>query len=447
MSDDMGAYDFSCYKGTNPTHTPNIDKLAETGIQFRTAYATSLCTPSRAMIMTGKYATRTGIYCNWSMYNVRQAEFYKHTRFQQIMKESGYATALAGKWNGYVEFGEYWGKWDQCNPEYFDESLIWPRTTSFVPDSMVYEGETVQYTDHFDASRYWQPLLLKNGTYLPTSPDDYAPDMFCDFLIDFMKRHSEGEQPFFIYYPMCLPHGEPGRKNPQPPTPGGEKNMREYVDVVVGRLVRAVDELDLRDNTIIIFTSDNGSGSPPRGKNTSCEPAFWVPFIVNCPGKVPASGLIDEMVSLADVFPTFVELAGASYEEEIDGISFLPVLEGKPGKREYLYSYIAGEQIVRDRRWLLEQVHESREGTFWDCGDITAGSSRDNPVDFYKNVSDSDDPEVLAARERFNEILLKYKPPAGIPFSWEARRDSTLAEWARVHGEIPVTFEKSKFTK
>lgn len=441
MADDIGAFDFSCYGGTIMQST-HIDHLAQTGVQFRTAYATSLCTPTRAMIMTGKYATRTGVYGNWGDWNVNQDQFYKHDNFLKILQQAGYQTAIAGKFDNYVEFGKDWGTFDKRTLDHCDVSCIWPRDTRFVPQGQKFAGETVQYGDHFDTSRYYQPLILQNGKYRPTTKDEYAPDIFTQFLSDFFKTSAGSDRPFFAYYSMVLPHGDPGLKDPNPRPPDPSKSMFEYVDVCVGRIVDALDEFGLRDNTVIIFTSDNGSGAPPRGKNTSAEPAFWVPLIVNCPARIPARGLVDEMASLADIFPTMADLADARYHQEIDGLSFLPVLEGKPGERDYVFSYIAGERIIRDRRWLWEQIHETRPGTFWDCGNITAGSSRTDPNKFYKNVTGSKAPEVLAARARFEKILKKYPAPSGVPFSWEARRAESFRRWEEKVGHKIKSYEK-----
>ena len=131
------------------------------------------------------------------------------------------------------------------------------------------------------------------------------------------------------------------------------------------------------------------------------------------------------------------DLAGAEIEEEIDGISIIPVLDGKPGTRDYLFSYVAGERIIRDKNWLLEQIHESRPATFWDCTNSqVAQAGSDDPNNFYKNVSNSKSPDVIAARKRLERILEQYPAPAGVPFSWEARRDSS---YKRAGKELPKT--------
>jgi arylsulfatase A-like enzyme len=427
MADDMDAADLGCY-GAEHISTPNLDELARTGIQFRTAYATSLCGPTRSMLLSGKYATRTGHWCNWSYFNTGSVDPLTDETFYSILHEVGYRTVVAGKWS-----------WDKPRPVHFDESCIYARTIDHLPAGAVYDGYVSDDPLWKAGARYWYPLVLQNGEHLPTTDKDYGPEIFCDYLVDFMKRHSDGGQPLLMYYPMVIPHAEDARKSEQmgfPPTPdpehpgrtidGGYDGMKAYVDVLMGRLVDGLEKAGIRDNTLVIFTTDNGSYGP-RGKGTTCEPGSWVPFIVNCPGMIPAGGPVDEMASLADILPTFAELAGAEYSGEIDGISFIPVLEGKPGKRDHLFSYLGSEVILRDRRWLLEHNYDEEDpGIFWDCGTITAGNCKEDPSRYYRNVTGSDDPEVLAAKERFMDLLGRYEVPEGIPRTWKERREYQL---------------------
>ncbi len=430
MADDASAQDFSCYGGTNPLQTPNVDKLAKTGVQFRTAYATPLCGPSRALLLSGKYATRTGHWCNWGAFNTGSVNSVEGQTFYRLLHDAGYKTAVTGKWS-----------WDRPNtPAHCDEACIWPREVEQLTDEMKAQYKGPVGTDPLwhATSRYWQPCVLKNGELMPTTPDDYGPDIYTDFVIDFAKRSSESGKPFMVYYPMVLPHGadelRPGKIFPPTPDPdnkgekidGGVKGMKAYVDHIVGRIVKGLDENGLRENTIVIFTTDNG-GYGNRGKSTVCEPGVWVPFIVNCPEKIAARGMVDEMASLADILPTFAEFAGATLTEEVDGMSFVPVLEGKPGKRDHLFTYLGSEVTLRDRRWMLERYFDKdNPGKFWDCGDITAGGPDDEPNKFYKDVTDSKKPEVVAAKEKFMKLLAQYPVPQGIPRTWAERREAEL---------------------
>ena len=413
MADDMSAQDFSCYGGTSPVDTPNTDKLAKTGVQFRTAYAAAECAPSRFMLWSGQYAHRTGVWCNHSVGTFNHA---KDTSTFSIMHDAGYRTCAVGKTHGVP---------------HFDQWCIWPMLLSAVPGAeKVYEGERTNDIWPGSTTCYWQPFLVQNGKYLPTKPDDYGPDIFCDFVIDFIKQNKNSDQPFLVYYSEFLPHANTACKNECPPTPdpdnpgkkidGGVKQMKKYFDHQVGRVIKTLEETGQRDNTIVIVTTDNGNGGP-RGKSSGCEPAVWVPFIVNCPAKIPARGLADEMVSFADFMPSFAELAGVELKSETDGISFIPVLEDKPGSREYLFSYNGGERIVRNRRWLLEKVYDDDPGTLWDCGNITSGSGFDDPSLYYRNMTDSNEVVALAAKRKLQKILEKYPAPRGIPRTWAER--------------------------
>ena len=411
-ADDMDAADIGCY-GAKHVSTPVIDDLAATGIQFRTAYTPSMCGPSRAMLLSGKYATRTGRWHNDGAFNTGTVDPKNEETFYNILHKAGYKTVVAGKWS-----------WDVPLPIYFDESCIYPRTVDRLPKGVVYDGYVGGNGNWRAGARFWHPMIIQNGKYLPTTEKDYGPDIFSNFLVDFMKRNKDSEQPLLMYYPMVLCHAEDARKAQKmgfPPTPDpnhpGEllnnkyNGLKEYIDFVVGKLVRTLEETGLRENTIIIFTTDNGSYGP-RGKARTYEPGSWVPFIVNCPDVIPKRGLVDEMVSHSDILPTFAQLAGAEVESEIDGISFLPVLEGKSGKRDHLISYLGRELVVTDGRWLVERYNSpDNQMLFWDCGSVTAGSSYEDPNRYYKNVTDSKDPEVLKAKKRVLKIVKDFKIP------------------------------------
>jgi len=171
------------------------------------------------------------------------------------------------------------------------------------------------------------------------------------------------------------------------------------MDHVVGRIVDALDEVGLRDRTIVFFTGDNGTAQAGKGRTT--EEGVRVPMIVNCPGFVKPC-VSDELIDLSDMLPTLAELARADLPKDvtIDGRSFAKHLRGeKYESREWIFSYLAYERMLRDKRWLLEG-----SGRFYDCGDSRDGTG-------YKNVTKSQDPEVVAARERFAAILADLPAP------------------------------------
>jgi len=155
----------------------------------------------------------------------------------------------------------------------------------------------------------------------------------------------------------------------------------------------------------VFFTGDNGTGGDGKGQPT--ELGARVPMIVNCPGLVKPLGAVDELMDLSDVLPTLADFAGASVPKDrpIDGRSFAPLLRGqKHDSREWAFAYIGEWRILRTRRWLLERNTAKQFGRLYDCGTRRDGRG-------YKEVTDSTDPEVLAVRKKFEQILKKLPPP------------------------------------
>jgi len=389
LADDLGAPELGCY-GNAKHRTPNLDRLAQTGVRFRTCWATPVCSPTRVEIMTGRYAFRTGWYDFIGRGTTSNKDHLgpEEVTFAHMLKKAGYATGLAGKWQlGFI----------QRHPRTvfdsgFDEYFTWAWRQ--LPADAKFAGSPRQ--------RYWHPAIIENGKHFPTTPEQYGPDLYCDWLIDFMKRHKD--QPFLAYYPMCLTQ-KPYDPTPDPEHPGRktEGNLKtnvEYMDHLVGRIVKALDEMGLRDDTIIFFAGDNGTGG--AGKNTATEMGVRVSMIANSPKRIATGLTSDAMIDFSDVLPTLADLAGASLPEgvTIDGRSFAHVLQGKPGPtRDWVFSYLGHRRLIRDKRWLLDGY-----GSFYDCGQSRAGRG-------YKDVTRSDAPEVLAARKRLETIIKDMPAP------------------------------------
>jgi arylsulfatase A len=337
----------------------------------------------------------------------------KKLTFAQVLKPLGYATAQSGKWQ---LTGAVPKLVVECG---FDEYCMWAYKHNLPPG--------VEHTGGWEGQvggktcRYWHPSIVKNGEYLPTKPDEYGPDIFADFVIDFAGRHRD--QPFFIYYPMALTH------SPYYPTPDqnpdeadkfnhSKDNWQanvEYTDKIVGRIVAALDELGLRENTIIFFTGDNGTGGNGKGQVT--EMGARVPMIVNGPGIVKPVGLTGELMDLSDIFPTLADFSGARIpaDHPIDGRSIAPLLKGDEyTPREWIYAYLGDGRIVRTKRWLLEKNTPKKFGRLLDCGDCRDGSN-------YRDVTDSSDPEVAAAREMMEKILADKLVP-DVPAGFQDKR-------------------------
>jgi arylsulfatase A len=419
MADDCSARELGCYGHT--THeTPVLDGLARTGVMFKTCWATPICSPSRAMIMTGRYGFRTG----WFHNNLKPAPNEKggnlgkdHLIFAQLLKRAGYSTAICGKWQLRGTMAEHG----------FDEHCMWAKHPKF--DGPVeadgLNGKRGALPGR--PARYWHPAIVRNGKGVPTTEKDYGPDIFVDFLLDFARRHKDG--PFLAYFPMCLTHKswdfEANRSGYLPvpeldakgqktgrKVPGSLKSNVEYTDHLVGRIIRGLDGLGLRDNTVFLFTCDNGTSGYGKAQVRQ-ERGPRVPMIVNGPGLVKPRGAVDALTDFSDILPTLCDLAGAKLPDgyAIDGRSFAPVLRGEKGRtREWIFSNYADKRMLRDGWWLLDG-----DGRLYDCG-----NRRDEQG--YKDVTQSTDADAVAARERFDALLERLPgPPEKMMTRWRRR--------------------------
>ncbi len=406
LADDIGASELSCYG--HPAHrTPNLDQLARTGAQFETCFTSPVCHPTRFTVMTGQYGFRTGVL----NFGGKRAgpppgedgpdNIANHLTFAQLLKPAGYATALAGKW-------QLSGKPPTLIRETgFDEYCVWGYSSYFTPEQRAKAAAAgIDFR-----SRYWHPSVCRNGEWVPTTENDYGPDLFAGFLADFIQRHRD--QPFFLYYPMVLTHG-PWVPTPDSFKPGMSKEAKnkanfaanvEYMDKLVGRLVSALEAAAVRDHTVILFTGDNGTGGD--GKSTATEKGARVPLIANGPGLVKARGPTMALADTSDIFPTLMDYARVKIPAEhvVDGRSLAPFLRGDSDTtRDWIFAYQADFRILRTERWLLEENSPRHFGQLFDCG-----ASRDGTG--YKDVTRSRDAEVLSARMHFEKLLKDLPAP------------------------------------
>jgi arylsulfatase A len=362
MADDFG-YEAVSANGGESYRTPNLDRLAAGGMRFEHCHVQPLCTPTRVQLMTGIYNIRN--YVDFQLMDP------KVTTFGQLLKKAGYATAIAGKWqlgtdpNGPRDLG-------------FDESVLWQLTRR--------------------PPRYANPGLEINGKEKDYDNGEYGPKLINDFALDFVTRHKD--RAFFLYYPMILTH-DPFQPTPDSrdwdPKAKGETNsfskekvnlnvkyfadMTAYMDKMVGRLVAKIDELGLRENTLILFLGDNGTdvdvvsrfkGQPYRGgKGTRTARGTHVPFIANWPGNIPAGRVNTDLIGSVDFLPTICDVAGAPVPTslQIDGRSFRPQLLGQTGDpREWLYVWYAryGGPTAMFEFVLSKQHKLYRDGAFYD---------------------------------------------------------------------------------
>jgi len=375
LSDDLGYETLGCYGGTS-YKTPILDDLAKSGALFKNAHVQPLCTPTRVQLMSGKYNFRN--YIGFGLMNPNERTF------GHIYSDNGYKTCIAGKWQLYSynppdEKPEDRNKGQKIEDAGFDEYCVW------------HAHQTEE-----KGSRYKDPIIFQNGKYLNDTKDKYGDDIFADYITSFIERNQK--DPFFVYFPMTLTH-DPKEPTPdseeyklfEPPsnkTLGGKtfdelenwdddpkfyKDMVEYHDKIIGRIVSKLDELSLREDTIIIYAGDNGttrgiiSKMGDReiigGKGLTSDTGTHVPLICNWPKTIPEGLAIDDLIDSSDFLPTMMDLSSIKDDIFIDGKSFYPQLKGSKGDpREWIYFYFDPAsprlkrpitEFARERKWKL----------------------------------------------------------------------------------------------
>ncbi len=352
FADDLGKEWISSY-GAEEIKTPHIDKLAQEGLMLENFYTMPQCTPSRVSLFTGQYPFRHGWINHWDVPRWGGGAHLDpdlNLSFTRILQTANYKNAAVGKW----QVNDFRVQPEAMVEHGFDDYCMWTGDETGNPPS---------------AERYWNPYLhTKEGS--KTWEGEFGEDIFVDFLIDFMKENRNN--PMFLYYSMCLPH-TPFTSTPAEPEVTGNfeqhKAMVRYMDMLVGRLETALVELGLRDNTIIIFTTDNGSTSSITGKlngkevrggkQKTTENGICVPFIVNCPGIVPAGKVTDALCDITDIFPTCLELANIKIPDHIviDGVSQAKVFTGATGKsqREWIMAMGGGNNAALSKNGVENQ--------------------------------------------------------------------------------------------
>lgn len=370
LADDLGIECQPLYGGRSH-HTPNLDQLAAQGMRFTHCFSNPTCSPSRATLLTGRYSFRHGVKrVIW--HEQRHANLYLRTdqpSFARQLKQADYTTAIAGKWqlsflhrrNTIADFG-------------FDTYQCW----------QIYDAD-LQKT-----RRFHEPHFLRDGSVLAEPiRDQYGPDVNTAFLSDFIKTSAGQDKPFLAYYTCLLPH------YPWVPTPdsadkddtlddntgkGDPKffpDMVAYLDKSVGRLMDALDQAGVADNTVVIFLADNGTDQQlanawgnaegervmvKGGKGTMTDRGTRVPLIVRWPGRVDAGTTCTDLVDFTDLLPTLCDISGAPLPEQgIHGRSFMPQLLGKPGTpRRWVHIQDKSQRHLRTRSHILPNQGELR---------------------------------------------------------------------------------------
>ena len=362
LADDLGYGDLSCY-GQKKFQTPNIDRLAKEGMKFTDHYSGStVCAPSRCSLMTGLHTGHCQVKGNKEVNPEGQAPMRADTvTIPRLLKEAGYVSGMFGKWG----LGAPGSKSDPM--EHFDR----------------FYGYNCQRQAH----NFYPAWLWSDREKVMLDRKTYSHDLIMKAALDFITENKD--KPFFCYMPVTIPHASmhappelhekyrklypqfdnkmgrysgPQVKNPIAAFPA----MVEHMDNGIGQLLDLLKELKIDDNTLVIFTSDNGahregghdpnfwdSNGPLRGiKRDLTDGGIRAPFLARWPGKVKAGTTSAHISAFWDMLPTFCEMAGAEIPADSDGISMLPELLGKEQKKhDYLYWWFHRKIAIRKGKW------------------------------------------------------------------------------------------------
>lgn len=443
LADDMG-WAQPGFNGGNSQLTPNMDRLAAEGMRLNEFYTHSVCAPTRAAFLTGRYAFRT--WSDWRSEDFGKPSYLAKLGLQlayndrgeatrrihaldteertiaEALRDAGYFTSLIGKWHlgewlpehlpmgqGFQhQYGHYaWGI------DYFTKTIVHNAPARFAV---------------YDWHRNQQPLQEKG----------YATDLFAAEAERVIASRKDEDAPFFIYVAFNAVHG------PLNPPPGfnGDANdplavrdaMLQSLDAAVGRIANAIDEHGFRDNTLFIFTNDNGPvlesmSRPFRGtKNTTFEGGVRQPAVIRWPGHTEPGTTKDGLVFIADFFPTFITLAGGSHEQEraVDGLDITSMLfEHASNPREEIIYDVAGS--VR--------LPTIRRGDFKLMGDALY-NVRSDPAET-TDVAEQH-PEVVAKLRERLEVIGRERPRLGekpllmdppLPYVYGLNEQQDIPDW------------------
>ena len=358
---EVGVYGGGVLRGAP---TPNIDSIAADGFQLTNFNVEAECTPSRAALMTGRYGIRTRQRPEGPPRDI----WYGITRWEitlaEMLSDAGYATGIFGKWHLGNTEGRY--PTDQGFDEWYgipnsSDQAFWPDSYSFQKDA------GVEFTRVMTSKRNQKPK--KHEVYDRAKRATIDRDI-TNRAIDFIKRKAKKREPFFAFLPYTQTH-EPVDAHPDFRGKTGNGSFADVLaqtDAYVGELLATIDKLGLRDNTIFIFTADNGREGIKRsfgftgpwrgGMFSPYEGSLRVPFLVRYPGKIPAKQVSNDIVHLIDLFPTLAQFVGGDVPKDrvIDGVDQSDFLMNKSKKsaRESVIIYIGNDLFgVKWRNWKM----------------------------------------------------------------------------------------------
>ena len=432
VADDLGSAEVGCY-GQKLIQTPSVDRMAAGGMKFTQFYAgNAVCAPSRCCLMTGKHAGHAAVRSNKATPPEGQHPIpAEEVTVAELLKARGYVTGAAGKWG--------LGMWDTTGS---------PLKQGF--------DHFFGYNCQSHAHSHYPTYLYRDGKRfeLPgnnrLTGDTFSHDLFEQEALAFIERSRA--KPFFLFLPFIIPHVAVqvpedslaeyrGKLGDDPPYDGTIKGKKSYLphpaphagyaamvtrmDRSIGRILDRLKELKLDGNTVVLFTSDNGpthnvggadstffkSAGNLRGlKGSLYEGGIRVPLVVYWPGTVKPGTVSDEPLYFPDVLPTLCELAGADIPKEVDGVSFVPTLQGKPQRgHEFLYWEFpgyGGQQAVRSGKWKAVRQNLGRGVVKTELYDLPSDPSESTDVAMKH-------PEVVRQLERL--LASEHVPSSDFP--------------------------------
>lgn len=368
LGDDVG-YEIPTVDGGQSYATPNIDRLAQMGMRFTRFHASPLCSPSRFMLLTGKYNFRN--YNGWGIMDT------SNNTIADLLAGVGYKTYVAGKWQ--LDGGDV-----SVHGLGFSDYLIW---SPFTPHNNAISAPGAENK----SSRYKDPVLYKDAAFLPPelTQGKYGDDIFTDSVNNFIDKNKTN--PFFIYFPICLVHypfsptpddADFATWDPLTSTPNKKyfPSMVSYMDKKIGEIIDKVQSSGIANNTLVIFIGDNGTDeritsqfndeSIKGGKNHTTEYGTRVPMIIWWQGKIAASSVSDDILDLTDIMPTFASLAGTVVPSSygiIDGKNFVPVLKGSlVPPRKWIFCHFDPDMAgnpTSPKRWVQDTAYKLYDST------------------------------------------------------------------------------------
>ena len=443
LLDDLGKEWISAY-GAEDIRTPHLDALAAGGTRFENFYVMPQCTPTRLTFLTGQYPFRHGWVNHWDVPRWGGRAHYDWKRnpsIARVLRDAGYRTAVAGKWQ-------------------INDFRVQPAAMSELGFEAYRMWTGGQGEDAASDERYWDPYIhTPEGS--STWRGKFGDDVFTEFLIEFLRTHRH--EPMFLYYPMCLPHS-PFTTTPAEPAVAGNlerhKAMVRYADQLIGRLIAALEELDLRRDTLVIISTDNGTAGNitgtrhgrrvKGGKSNTTEAGVCVPLIVNGPGRVAAGKVSPALLSIADFLPTFAELAGTQPQPgyTYDGRAAVGALLGREDRSPHSWilamggkndarltrdgvqnAWVYRDRVLRDERFKLHVDTRRQPTALYDLAEDPAEE---------RNLIASQDAVVAAARARLSA------PLAGFP---ERDRDPIYTPLPPQPWDVKITAESQVWKK